>query len=293
MTTDDYRVVYQGPNRAECADRALVLTVAGIPHRVLHDPGSSAILVPAEYSIAAGDELRAYDEENPRRRPAPKPDIRYHDALPGVAGYFLIVCVVAGLAGRAAFGLDWRAAGRIDGALLRDGEWWRTITALTLHADLEHLVGNLVFGLFFGWFAGRFVGSGVAWLAILLAGALGNLVNTLLLDPSHRAIGASTAVFAALGLMSGFVWQSKFMAQDRWVYRYGPIVGGLALLMFTGTGDENTDIGAHLMGFVTGFGSGMLLSSVRDYIDCPRRQTTAGAIAIILVIVAWALAFMA
>jgi membrane associated rhomboid family serine protease len=293
MTADDYRVVYQGPNRADCADRALVLTAAGIPHQVVHDDASSAILVPAEFSIAAGDELRAYEEENPRRRPPPKPDIRYHDAVPGVAAYFLVVCVVAGLAGRAAFGLDWRAAGRIDGALLRDGEWWRTITALTLHADLEHLVGNLVFGLFFGWFAGRLVGSGVAWLTIVLAGALGNLVNTLLLDPSHRAIGASTAVFAALGLMSGFVWKSKFMAQDRWGYRYGPIVGGLALLMFTGTGDENTDIGAHLMGFATGFGSGVLLSTIRDYIDVPARQKIAGTTAALLVVVAWAFAFHA
>ncbi len=106
-----------------------------------------------------------------------------------------------------------------------------------------------------------------------------------------RAIGASTAVFAALGLMSGFVWQGKLMAQDRWVYRFGPIVGGLALLMFTGTGDENTDIGAHLWGFLYGFGGGMLLSRMRDYIDCEVRQKIAGALALLLVASAWALAF--
>jgi membrane associated rhomboid family serine protease len=287
----EYRVVYESANRRDCSDRALVLTAAGIPHEVVSDGMTSAILVEADLSIAAGDELRAYDEENPRQRPPPPVVIKYHDALPGVAAYFLVVCLVAGLAGRAAFGLDWRAAGRIDGLLLRDGEWWRTITALTLHADLEHLVGNLVFGLFFGWFAGRLMGSGIAWLAVVVAGALGNLTNTLLLAPDHRAIGASTAVFAALGLMSGFVWQGKLMAQDRWVYRFGPIVGGLALLMFTGTGGENTDIGAHLWGFVYGFGGGMLLSHVRDFIDSERRQTIAGALAALLVAFAWYLAF--
>jgi rhomboid protease GluP len=287
----DYRVVYESADRRDCSDRALVLTAAGIPHEVVSDGLTSAILVPADLSIAAGDELRAYDEENPKQPPPAPIAIKYHDALPGVAAYVVVVCLLAGLAGRAAFGLDWRVAGRIDGLLLRDGEWWRTITALTLHADLEHLVGNLVFGLFFGWFAGRLMGSGVTWLAVVVAGALGNLTNTLLLDPAHKAIGASTAVFAALGLMSGFVWRGKLMAQDRWGYRFGPIVGGLALLMYTGTGGENTDIGAHLWGFVYGFGGGMLLARMRDTIDNAVTQKVAGALAFLLVAFAWALAF--
>ncbi len=290
MIPDDYRVVYESTNRRACSDRSLVLAAAGIPHEVVHDGLSSAIIVPEGLSIAAGDELRAYDNENPHRPKRTPVRINYHDSLPGVASYFIVVCVIAGLAGRSAFGFDWRMAGRIDGALLRSGEWWRTITALTLHLDLEHLVGNLVFGLFFGWFAGRLTGSGVTWLAVVVAGALGNLTNALLLDPAHRAIGASTAVFAALGLMSGFVWRSGFMAQDRWGYRLGPIIGGLALLMYTGTGDENTDIGAHLWGFVYGFGGGMLLSGIRGQLESTRRQAIAGATAIVLIAGAWLLA---
>lgn len=290
---EDLRVVYQSNRRGDCSDRSLVLAAAGIPHEVVHDPGSSAILVPAEFSRKAGDEIRLYDAENPANAaPASPPTIAYQNALPGVVGYFAVVCLVAGLAGRAAFGLDWRAAGRVDGVLIRDGEWWRSITAQTLHLDAEHLVGNLVFGLFFGWFAGRFAGSGIAWLTIVVSAALANLTNTLLLDPTHRAIGASSAVFAALGLMSGFVWRGRFMKQDRWVYRLGPIIGGLALLMFTGTGDANTDIGAHLLGFVYGFGGGMLLTRLGSHIRCPRRQQAAGLIVVALIATAWLLALL-
>jgi len=289
--SDEYRVVYQSRNRRDCADRALVLAAAGIPHETVHDTDSSALLVPEAYSIRAGDELRLYDEENAAATREPPPVIQYHDPVPGVAGYLLCVCLVAGLAGRGAFGVDWLAAGRIDGELVRAGEWWRVLTAMTLHLDLEHLVGNVVFGLFFGWFAGRLAGSGVGWLTIVVAGALGNLVNTLFLDTGHRAIGASTAVFAALGLTAGFVWRGKLLPQDRWVYRYGPIVGGLALLMFTGTGDENTDVGAHLLGFVFGFAGGMLLTAVATRIRCRRRQQVAGSMAVLLLAFAWIMAF--
>jgi hypothetical protein len=37
-----------------------------------------------------------------------------------------------------------------------------------------------------------------------------------LLESTHRAVGASTAVFAALGLIAGYVWRGKLMRQDRW-----------------------------------------------------------------------------
>jgi len=287
---EDLRVVYESRNRQSCSDRALVLSAAHIPHQMIDDGVSAALLVPAEYSAAAVEQLQLYDDENPPVVPKPQKRVTYQDAVPGVIGYFLVVCTVAGLAGYSYLGLDWFAAGRVDGNLIRNGEWWRTITALTLHSGPRHLVGNLVFGIFFGIFAGRLLGSGVAWLAIVVAGAMGNAANTLLLESTHRSIGASTAVFAALGLVAGFVWRGQLMSQDRWSYRYGPIVGGLALLMFTGTGGPDTDIGAHLLGFVCGFGTGMLLTVLGPVPTDSRRQAVAGAIALAIVLSAWIVA---
>jgi len=284
---EDLRVVYESPNHQQCADRALVLAAARIPHQTIHDASSAVLLVPAEYSAQAVEQLQLYDEENPPVRPKPRKRVPDQDPVPGVIGYFLVVCAVAGLAGYSFFGHNWFDAGRVDGELIRNGEWWRTLTALTLHSGVRHLVGNLVFGIFFGVFAGRLLGSGVAWLAIVVAAAMGNATNTLLLDSTHRSIGASTAVFAALGLVAGFVWRGQLMAQDRWSYRYGPIVGGLALLMFTGTGGPETDIGAHLMGFVCGFATGMLLTVLGPIPTDRRRQTAAGGIALSLILSAW------
>ena len=200
--------------------------------------------------------------------------------------------LIAWLADNSVFGSDWYQLGRVDGTLLREGEWWRPITALTLHSGLRHLAGNIIFGTLFGLFAGRLLGSGLAWFAIVVSGAMGNVLNTLLLESSHRSIGASTAVFAALGLVAGYVWRAKLMSQERWPYRVGPIVGGFALLMFTGTGDANTDIGAHLMGFLCGFSSGMLLTLATIQPGDIRWQRFSAAAALILVCGSWLVALL-
>ena len=284
---DDWRVVFESRNRAACSDRALVLAAIEIPHELVHDESGCALIVPAEFSGAAFDELRQYDDENPPpvRRPAPK--IPNHNAIPGIFGYMFVICVVAWLAGSAAFGEVWTPAGRVDGELIRSGEWWRLFTALTLHSGVKHLAGNLLFGALFGLFAGRLLGSGVAWFAIVMTAAFGNLLNTMLLESAHRSIGASTAVFAALGLGARFVWRAKLMSQERWPYRFGPIVGGLALLMYTGTGDANTDIGAHLMGFLSGFGGGMLMTRFADALSSQRSQWMFGLATLGVIVLSW------
>lgn len=290
--SDDLRVVFESRNRAACSDRALVLASSQIPHTVVDDSSSCALVVPAEYSARAMDELRLYDEENPPPVPRPRKIIEYQDPVPGVVAYLIVVSLIAWLAGNSAFGSDWYQLGRVDGTLLRQGEWWRPVTALTLHSGLRHLVGNILFGTLFGLFAGRLLGSGLAWFAIVVSGAMGNVLNTLLLESSHRSIGASTAVFAALGLVAGYVWRAKLMSQERWPYRVGPVVGGLALLMYTGTGDANTDVGAHLMGFLCGFASGMLLTLSALRPGDVRWQRLGGAATLVLVGGAWLVALL-
>ena len=287
---DDLRVVYESRNRAECSDRALVLASLRIPYQIVDDMDSCALIVPAEYSAQAMDQLIQYDDENPPVVVRKIAAVQYQNAAPGLIGYVLSGCGVALLAGFSVSNSEWITAGRVDGVLIRAGEWWRTITALTLHSGPRHIVGNLVFGALFGLFAGRLLGAGVAWLVILLAGASGNVLNTLLLDSTHRALGASTAVFAALGLVAGYVWRGKLMAQDRWPYRLGPIIGGVALLAYTGTGDVNTDIGAHLCGFVCGFGAGILLTRAARQLPNFKLQAASGLATISLIAIAWVLA---
>lgn len=266
----------------------MVLTSLNIPHEILQEGDRYVLAVPSDVAERAKYELWQYEEENrTRQRPAPPPPMPNRDPLPGILFYIGTIGLFAWLAAGSMFGHDWLARGRIDGYALRSGELWRPFTALTLHLNLRHLVGNMGFGALFGFLAGRLAGSGVGWLAIVLAAALANSVNTLLLDASHRSIGASTAVFAALGLASGFVWRAKLLTQERWPYRWGPVVGGIALLAFTGTGSENTDVGAHLMGFVCGFLAGMALTHLEPVLSARRVQASCGIVALVVLIGSW------
>ena len=66
---EDLRVVFESRNRQSCADRALVLTSLQIPHQLIDDSGTCVLIVPAQFSAQASNELQLYDEENPPIRP--------------------------------------------------------------------------------------------------------------------------------------------------------------------------------------------------------------------------------
>jgi rhomboid protease GluP len=157
------------------------------------------------------------------------------------------------------------AVGSAQADLIRDGAWWRTVTALTLHVDHGHLLGNLVAGVVFGLLVAQLLGSGLAWLAILLAGALGNAVNAALQAPDHTAVGAPTAVFGALGVVSGYTRQRRTIPWRGGLRRWAPLSAGILLLVYPGFGGERTDVGAHVAGFavgaVLGWAVGALLGS--------------------------------
>ncbi len=289
---EESTIIHESGSRQECSDRALVLLSVGIPYKILSNENNGyALSVPSPFAERARFEIWEYDQENKPPKPVARtitPD--YERAISGAVAYVIVLTLITWLSEVAAFGHDWLAAGRIDGSLIRDGEWWRVITSLTLHGSIKHLLGNIVFGALFGVLAGGFVGPGIVWLCILVAASLGNTLNVFLLDAGHRSIGASTAVFAALGIVSGFVWRAKLMAQERWAWRLGPIVGGIALLAYTGTGDANTDVGAHLAGFACGFGAGTILTALSGTTNKPRLQKASGILTIGIICAAWLIA---
>lgn len=254
-------VVYASRRRWLCHERSLVLDAMAIPHEIAEGPrGSVQLRVPPAVADAALEQLRLYDRENEGRTPALPPWRQRGAGLAGIAGYVATLLACFQLQRAAALGLDWSLAGRVDGLAIRSGEWWRLVTALTLHADAGHLAANLVFGAFFGLLAGQCFGSGLAWAGILVAAVAGNGLNVLLQAPAHLSLGASTAVFAALGVAASHIWFTHGRWAAGWARRWAPMVGAVVLLTYLGTGDARTDIVAHLTGFLCGCVIGLALS---------------------------------
>lgn len=281
--------VYRSFWRPSCEERALVLHAMGIASQTVSNGRDWALFVAAEQEMDARAQLKRYERENPpRARPAP-PEPLHRGAWIGSLGYACVVLVVGFLAGNGAFNADWLDAGALRSIPVRAGETWRAVTALTLHLDVGHMLANLGFGTVFGLLAGQLLGPGIAWASVLLAAASANLLNAWVQPQVHSSVGASTAVFATLGLLAAYAWRRRSGETGGRAYRWAPLIAGVFLLAFTGVGGENTDVLAHLTGFVMGALVGVLHAAWR----VPRGHVTqlvAGAAVLIVVAAAWACA---
>ncbi|TWU40901.1 Rhomboid family protein [Novipirellula artificiosorum] len=273
----------------------LVLDSAGIPARTFHQDGHWQIAVRAEDYDRVVAELQAYrQEEMADRSPSLGRIPLFSGSLLGLLGYSLGIVSVFILADVSAYGIDWSAVGEMRAGDVVAGQWWRTLTALTLHVDGVHLGSNLVFGCVFGLLAGRILGGGVAWLTIVVAGALGNLINAFVRDADHVSIGASTAVFAALGIMVAHALRPRTLLREKAMKRWSPLVGGVLMLAMLGTGGERTDVMAHVSGFVAGVMIGWIGCRLPDrYLARDDVQFAAGFAAFGIIAVAWIFAVIA
>jgi rhomboid protease GluP len=281
--------VFRSHWRPACDERAFVLHAVGIGSQVVSDGAYWSIVVSPASAKDALVHLRRYERENPPRRRFLRPAVLQPYAWAGAACYCAVLLLVAYLAGQKSFATDWLDVGVLNTAALRGGELWRAATAVTLHFDVAHLLGNLGFGAFFGWLAAQMLGPGVAFGGAFAAATLANLLNGAVQPERHVSAGASTMVFALLGLLAAYAWRHRADAGERWAYRWAPLIAGVFLLAFTGAGGERTDVLAHLTGFITGALAGWLLA-LRPRPPGAMAQWLAGLATIAAIVAAWSLA---
>jgi membrane associated rhomboid family serine protease len=271
---------------------SLVLLSAAIGHRLEKIEAGWAIRVAAADYESARWELAAFAEENrnwPPPRPQPPP------VAPGAGR--LALAAAGGLACFYSFtgpwipGNPWFQKGMIDGrAILYEGQWWRIITALTLHADINHLLGNISLGALVLYYLGLETGAGAALFLALLTGAAGNLLNVYLHGGGHQSVGFSTAVFGMIGALAGL----RLLERGRGLKGILlPLGAGAGMLAMFGASGAHTDLGAHLWGIAVGILAGLLCRKLFDWrpVALWRLPQVALALATIIVILAaWYLA---
>jgi len=301
--------VFEHREQRMIAEAAFVLTALAVPHQVTRNleqsvdtssllgqlgkshgtPGPWRLSVPISSAAFAGSQLDIYWSENANlsKRPLDSPAV--DSGVIGCLGFLLVIWALPWLQEWTLY--DWRAEGIMAARLVTEGEWWRTITALTLHADFGHIAGNSLFGVLFGSLLARQMGSGVSWLLILIAAASANMINAFSQGDAFRSLGASTATFAALGLLAAIVWRrGYFKKSGDWKRSFAPVFAGICLVAFTGIGDGNTDVAAHLFGFGCGIALGLACASIPFSWLHRRVQWLAGLTALSVIAVAWWLA---
>ena len=253
---------YRKPRQAN-DDTLLILSMG---HAYWMIPVESGYEVRVEAAVA-GEVIRQLQRSRRENRFWPKATWRISDvdadAAAGVSNTmspWVFVPYLIVLSATYVAQLQWSEsftdAGRLDvAAVWHRHEWWRLLTALTLHADASHLFGNLGFGCFFALWVAQTFGARLAWGLMLTGGALGNLGNVWLhAGENYYSIGASTAVFSAVGILAGSAFSEMIKHRSLLQLRdlLVPIFVAMVVLAWWGSSGENTDLTGHLMGLLMG-----------------------------------------
>ncbi len=275
-------------SRGQADEYALVLVAIGLAPRIRARDGGLVVTVrgdEAERARSAIDEWTLEHQDDPPKNQAPPPPL---DFQPGITLSIALLAVFL-VSGPRQAGGPWFESGSADAARILAGDLFRTVTALTLHADLPHLLSNVLAGTLFLAAVCGMLGAGIGSLLVLLAGAAGNYANAMLYGSHHISVGASTAVFAAVGILGGVGVVRRrrqgFAGGRAWL----PFAAAFGLLAMTGM-SPRTDLSAHFFGFFAGCMAGPLAGWA--FPEPPPRpgQWLAGAAGAALVVSCWSAA---
>jgi rhomboid protease GluP len=313
-----HAVVRVSPNGAQAEAWSLVLLALNIPHEVEPVETGYALVVPVPFLRRALKALDAEDAEAGEPPPAKMPDLGSSSVGVAIAIVLVAFFAITGPRGGADAGGWFRAGSGVAERILH-GEWWRVVTALTLHSDWMHAIGNGLASILFVSAVGRWLGGPLALLATLLSGAIGNAVTALVYRHSHDVVGASTATFGALGLLVGLqvAWRIRARSAGRIGRSFLALAVGLGLLAMLGTQDSfemlaqtlgggsggtthlegpsvfvasKVDLLAHAAGFAAGIVVGLFSESFRERLVGRAGQAVGAVASFVLIVGSWWLA---
>jgi rhomboid protease GluP len=246
---------------ADGFEHGLVVLAMGRPYWLVPSDGGYRLLVEPPVLTAAREQLARFDRESvdwPPRPVVEKFSRRKPEFVTPLAWCLVLWEVFWAQGARP----GWTDAGVLDTQAVFDrGEWWRAGTALFLHADVGHLLSNALSGLLVFSAVLTTIGRLRGWLLLVLASVAGNLAVAALNYPGpYQSLGASTAVFAGLGLLTGRAIRVVEQADHphRWRAIFVPLAAGLTVLGLLGAGGQRVDVGAHLTGFAAGLALGFV-----------------------------------
>ena len=234
-------------------DDSLVLLSQGIEHRLLRsEEGPFQIFIVPEFEAAARQQLDLYHRENPPKEENPPIPLSF-----SLQPLWVLLAPVIFTLIDFSDKLNLHGPGVSDAAKVLKGEWWRSLTAQTLHGDMRHLASNLLCG----YIVMNMITFRIPFLRlapfIAAAAAIANLCVSATVQTDFRSLGFSTFVFAAIGCLAVIEFRLMPRESHGMLRRFAPLCGAASLAVFLGLG-ENADILGHAYGFVAGLFCGFI-----------------------------------
>lgn len=251
--------------RKEADLAVLVLKSQGIEPYIEHTGGMFRVIVEPEELERAGTILDTYYMENlPEEKsnePEPLPLTWKSATAISIMGLLAVVHLFAIYHGIHQYLIKTYGASAL---YILQGSYYRAMTALMLHSDIEHLAGNLAGIFIFGTALFQTAGFGTGALILLFSGFFGNILNAWFVKAVHLSIGASTSVMGAAGALTAYQAVRRRKLQGLNTRTLVPVAAGLAILAML-SGGENTDVSAHLFGFLCGGVIGLVYFSFQTH----------------------------
>lgn len=234
-------------------DDSLVLLSQGIEHRLVRsEEGPFQIFIVPEMESAAKTQLELYHKENPPKEENPPIPLSF-----SLQPLWVLLAPVVFTLIDFSEKLNLHGPGVSDAAKVLKGEWWRSLTAQTLHGDARHLASNLLCG----YIVMNMITFRIPLLRLVpfiaVAAAVANLCVSATVQTDFRSLGFSTFVFAAIGCLSVIEFRLMPKESHGMLRRFAPLCGAASLAVFLGLG-ENADILGHAYGFVAGLFCGFI-----------------------------------
>jgi len=255
------------PTASDGFDHGLVVLAMGLSFWLLPSDHGFRLLVESPAAAAVRDQLACFDRESLGWPPRPATEARPARRLDLFTPLLWALAVIAVFWCQGEWPGTLERTGVLDAqAVFARGQWWRPVTALFLHANVGHLISNVISGVFVLASVITTIGRTRGWLLVALAAVAGNVaVAALNASGPYQSLGASTAIFAGLGLLTGRAIRvlARPVRRRRWQAIIAPLAAGLGLLGLFGAGDARTDVGAHAAGFAAGLLLGIAASLPR------------------------------
>ncbi len=230
-------------------DYSLVLASQDIPHEVDFDGSRYLILVPPDLLPQSRRVLHDYVRENRgfhvEITPLPL-DLMFAPLL-----YLAWPTALHFAVRLSAWPTWWHDRGAANARRIVEGEWWRTLTATTLHIDHAHFLSNLFSGYFILNLLTHRIGIGTIMALGLPLSMLANALVAFTSGNNHVSIGFSTSVFTALGMLAGVETLHRPRSEGLRFRNMHPLLAAFAVALLIGIG-ENVDVKAHFFGFGLG-----------------------------------------